>query len=357
MNFNEYSHLVRKHIAETIRAELTQASAIHPSFSGSSAHIFERIEEYSLAGKMLRAVLACLSTELFSKAPLTAHERAATYRLGAALELLQAGLLIHDDIMDEDALRRGLPTMHKRFEGEALDSGADNPSHLGEALAICAGDICFFSAWNLVSSFGSAMQSLFSKELTTVCLAQSRDVSLGSHITFPELQDIIEVYTYKTARYTICLPLLAGALAAGSPEAAPYIEQIGLNLGILFQLRDDYLGLFGDETRLGKPIGSDLREGKKTPYMILMYPTLSLDEKTRFDLLFGKESIHQAEVDFVRSLIGAHGIDKAMKKIEKEYAQRARRALESLMQSIPELNADASGALEDFVNYSLSRTS
>jgi geranylgeranyl pyrophosphate synthase len=85
MNFNDYSHLVRKHIAETIRAELAKATAIHPSFSGSSAHIFDRIEEYSLAGKMLRAVLACLSTELFSKAPLTANDRPATYILGAAL--------------------------------------------------------------------------------------------------------------------------------------------------------------------------------------------------------------------------------------------------------------------------------
>ncbi|MDD3820686.1 MAG: polyprenyl synthetase family protein [Spirochaetales bacterium] len=356
MSFNDYSNRLREQIAQTIRSELAQARTLHPSFSGDSSHIFTLIEEYSLAGKMLRGVLACLSAELFSTTTPSAQEQATILKLGAALELLQAGLLIHDDIMDEDSLRRGLPTLHKRFEREAKDSDAAAPSHLGEALAICAGDICFFAAWDLVSSFGSAMHRLFSKELTTVCLAQSRDVSFGAHKAFPKLQDILEVYTYKTARYTICLPLLAGALAAGKTEAAALLEEIGLNLGLLFQLKDDYLGLFGDEARLGKPVGSDLREGKKTPYMVLLYPTLSSKEKLHFDAVFGKESIDQAEVAFVRNLIISHGIDKAMEKLENDYAQNARTALADLFKTIPELNSEAALALKDFVEYSLSRT-
>ncbi len=247
--------------------------------------------------------------------------------------------------------------MHKQFEREAIDSGAENPSHLGEALAICAADICFFSAWNLVSDHDSALQRLFAQELTKVCLAQSRDVRLGSHGRWPALQEILEVYTYKTARYTICLPLLAGAILAGRSDAEQLLEEVGTNLGLLFQLKDDYLGLFGEETSLGKPIGSDLREGKKTPYMLLLYPTLSASEKTRFDSLFGNESIGLVDVKFFRSLILSHGIDTAMNKIEHEYAQMARNSLTSLLQTIPDLNKEVAEILRDFVEYSLSRTS
>jgi len=356
MSFHEYSKRTKEKISEILRQELSQAVSNYPSFSGDSAGIFNSLKEYALAGKMLRGLLACLSVELFSDSGQKGPARIEMYRLGAALELLQAGLLIHDDIMDEDSLRRGLPTMHKRFELESAHSGAQNPSHLGEAIAICAGDICFFSAWNLVSGFGAEMQRLFSRELVKVCLAQARDVRLGSHSHFPDLEESMDVYTYKTARYTICLPLLAGAIAAGRSDAAPLLEEIGLNLGILFQLKDDYLGLFGDEACLGKPIGSDLREGKKTPYMILLRPRLAAAEKARFDSIFANEAIDAADVEFVRGLIFVYGIDKALEKIENEYAQKAQASLARLLQAFPGLNGDAVQALKDFVEYSLSRT-
>jgi geranylgeranyl diphosphate synthase type I len=389
MRFNDYSKSIKEGISSAILAELDHARAGYPSFSGESAGIFVLLEEYSLAGKMLRGVLACLSADLFRKgaasgssavpapesppasSPLSPQRpgqadnpepgsskdmgRTEIFKLAAALELLQAGLLIHDDIMDEDSLRRGMPTMHKRFEREAVGSGARDPAHLGESLALCAGDICYFSAWNLLSGFGTEIQRLFSQELAKVCLAQARDVRFGARQSFPALDEILEVYAYKTARYTICLPLMAGALASGRPDALPLLEDIGLNLGLIFQLKDDYLGLFGDESRLGKPVGSDLREGKKTPYMILLRPLLSDPERQRFDSIFGNDSIRPADVDYLRSLILRHDIDKILAKTEKEYSRKAQDSLSKLLQAVPGLDKEATAILKDFVEYSLSR--
>ncbi len=309
---------------------------------------------------MLRGILACLSAQLcgfIDSGTLHAEplNKTDNYRLGVALELFQAGLLIHDDIMDGDALRRGLPTLHKKFETLYSAADAHNPAHLGEALGICAGDICFFLAWELLSEYGPDMLRLFSRELVSVCLAQSKDVSSGAIGSFPDLKTVLEIYTYKTARYTICLPLCAGAIAAGRPEICPYLEEIGLNLGILFQLKDDSLGLFGNESHIGKPIGSDLREGKKTPHILLLYPKLSSQERSKFDSLFGRQDINDTDVNYVRGLIRSHGVDTYVELMENDYAIKAQEALNRLIQAFPDLNSQATTLLKDFVSYSLSR--
>lgn len=349
MDFKEYSKISRARIAEVLSHEISAAVGRSPSFLGDSTQIFNLLDEYGAAGKMLRGILSCLSFQLCQ----TGHQ--PDYRIGAALELFQAGLLIHDDIMDEDVLRRGLPTLHKKFEALSTGSGAKDPSHLGEALGICAGDICFFLAWELLADYGPAMLRLFSRELVSVCLAQSKDVRLGALSSFPDIDSVLEVYTYKTARYTVSLPLCAGALAGGMPEICPYLEQIGLNLGILFQLKDDTLGLFGDENHVGKPIGSDLREGKKTPHILLLYPKLTIQERLRFDGIFGSQDISDADVTLIRGLIRKHGIDTLVDKMAHDYAVKANAALDELTRAFPNLDTGATALLQDFVTYSLSR--
>jgi len=360
MDFKEYSQTTRANIAEALSHELTKALDRSPSFSGDSAQIFSLLDEYEGAGKMLRGILACLSTQLCGTTnPGNLHTEPFNtpedYRLGAALELFQAGLLIHDDIMDGDSLRRGLPTLHKKFETLYSTAEVHKPAHLGEALGICAGDICFFLAWELLAEYGPQMLRLFSRELVSVCLAQSKDVSSGAIGSFPDLKTVLEIYTYKTARYTICLPLCAGAIAAGRPEICPYLEEIGLNLGILFQLKDDSLGLFGNESHIGKPIGSDLREGKKTPHILLLYPKLSSNERSKFDGIFGRQNITDADVSYVRGLICSHGVDTYVEKMESDYAIKAEEALNRLIQTFPDLNSRAITLIKDFVSYSLSR--
>jgi geranylgeranyl diphosphate synthase type I len=266
--------------------------------------------------------------------------------------------------MDEDTVRRGQPTIHKQFEAREIANRSGIPSRVdlktGVSLGICAGDIYYFQAWQLlgrISSASSALFALFSQELVDVCLAQMADVRLGAHPHFPTQEEILTVYTYKTARYTITLPLCAGAILAGRSDAIPCLEDIGSNLGLLFQLQDDMLGIFGDEASLGKPIGSDIREGKKTPFMIALYPKLSDSERLGFNEIFGNERIGLQEVDFIRNLMIRHGIDRQIKEKINDYAQRAQESIDRFADTIiPGNNAQSLALLRDFTNYSMKRT-
>ncbi len=363
MTLSDYSTRARREIAASIVAILDEHAASEPGFSGDSAKLFSIMKDYAVSGKMLRGILACMGRDLFGTKP--EHEaggRRAALRLATALELFQAGLLVHDDIMDKDDLRRGMPTMHRTFErmeAEAWVGNADTaPSacaDLGEALGICAGDIFYFIAWKLINSFGAEMGELFSRQLVNVCLAQVKDVRLGNRDAFPPLSDTLEVYLYKTASYTICLPLCAGAIAAGRHDALPALEELGLNLGILFQLQDDHLGLFGNEEELGKPVGSDIREGKKTPYMILLSERLDPGERPRFESVFGGKSIGPGDVDYVRGLVRAHGVDAEVRELAESYALKAEVCIARLPERIPGLDQETLGCLREFVAYSLSR--
>ena len=376
MTLSEYFPSAREDISKTIADRLSESQTSCAGFSGDSERIFSIMKDYALSGKMLRGILACLGSELFSASQdERPKRRAEALKLAAALEFFQAGLLVHDDIMDKDDLRRGMPTMHKTFERlEAAyiqnssavrerkppcpfetKHGASRCADLGEAMGICVADIYYFIAWNIIIQFTSSMGTLFSRELVDVCLAQIKDVRLGTHEEMPELSETLDVYTYKTARYTICLPLSAGAILADRSDAIPYLEALGLNMGLLFQLQDDYLGLFGDEESLGKPIGSDIREGKKTPFMILLAGTLAEDEKSGFNAIFGNQAIQRQDVEYIRGLVRAHGIDAKIRELSETYAKKARQCLADLREEIPDLDKEKLGILREFIDYSLSR--
>jgi geranylgeranyl diphosphate synthase type I len=362
MTFSEYSASVRGRIAEEIIAALHEQEPRLAPFSGDSAQTIAIMQDYALNGKMLRGVLACLGYDLFVADSLGAagspdKGSREAFALAAALECFQAGLLVHDDIMDKDDLRRGAPTMHRRFEHLEAEAGAParNAAALGEAIGICVGDIYYFIAWNTIARIGNIQGQLFSRELFNVCLAQIADVRLGCRTDFPSIEQILEVYTYKTARYTIFLPLCSGALLAGHDDAQSALEALGLNLGVLFQIKDDYLGLFGDEKQLGKPIGSDIREGKKTPFMILLRAALDDSERPRFNEVFGNPSIGPEDVAYIRALIKEKGIDKKIRTLEAGYIAKAQEALAALRTQYPDLKKEPLSALEDLIAYSLSR--
>lgn len=359
MILSEYFSSKREKISKSIERSLDESKSIGAAFSGDSALIFSIMKEYATSGKMLRGILACLGSELFKMDTSQDAARASSdaLRLATALELLQAGLLVHDDIMDKDELRRGKPTMHKLFERIEARKGKAESADLGEAIGICAGDIYYFIALNIITSFSSDIGSLFSRELVDVCLAQVKDVRMGGlQANFPPLAEALEVYAYKTARYTICLPLCAGALLAGRNDAIPLLDDIGVNLGLIFQIQDDYLGLFGDEEDLGKPVGSDIREGKKTPYMILLSEVLDPAEKSRFGSIFGQKTINKQEIEYIRGLVIAHGIDGRVRELAESYAKKAERGLEELSGKLADLAPEKLVLLKDFIAYSLSRS-
>ncbi len=205
-------------------------------------------------GKRLRAALLIHGAFLFDSA---AEKRPAVIDAAAAVELLHTYLLIHDDIMDDDEMRRGGPTVHEAL-AKALDS-----QPLGQGLAILAGDLAqalvqvLLANMDLEESRRRLMNRIFAFMHLDVVHGQTLDM-LGN-------ADAEEIAARKTASYTTVGPLAAGAAVAGAPwQEIETLAKIALPLGIAFQFRDDLLGIFGSSDVTGKPIGTDLKTGKKT---------------------------------------------------------------------------------------------
>jgi len=184
---------------------------------------------------------------------------------GAALELLHTFALIHDDIMDGSATRRSADTIHVTFESRhALDGLRGEARRFGEGVAILVGDLAFVYADHLLAGAPAPAIAVFTELRVEVNVGQYLDLvgtargRVGEHAAR-------RISRFKSGKYTVERPLHLGAALAGRYEelAAPF-SGYGLPLGEAFQLRDDLLGVFGDPSVTGKPVGEDLREGKPT---------------------------------------------------------------------------------------------
>lgn len=239
--------------------------------------VLTRLTPFVTAGKSVRGSLVLLSYELFKN---TSPQAAVD--VAGALELIHAGLLIHDDIMDQDQMRRGAKSLYAQYQELFSDK------RTGESLALCVGDVSFFMALSVISSLGfplkitRAVMNKISSELTLVGVAQMQDVALPNQKEKATKDTILTLYRYKTARYTCSLPLALGAILAGQNEdVVSALEIYGEHVGILFQIIDDQLNLFGDTEVTGKPVGSDIREEKVTLFSYyakkLHHPPMSRD--------------------------------------------------------------------------------
>jgi geranylgeranyl diphosphate synthase type I len=345
-----------------------------------------RLKTFVPRGKMLRGGLLVLSYGLFKPGV-----PAPVIQAGAALELVQAGLLIHDDIMDGDLERRGEKSLFYEYAARAQARKLNRAFHVGESLGICAGDIAFFLSYELLSGldlpagggaggstrFGAGSHTrsgagagigaerctsagtiprligLVSRELSYVAAAQMLDVYRGAQDRLKLSEnDILRLYTYKTARYTFSLPLLCGALLARAAEKQlPRLEKIGELLGIIFQIKDDELGLFGDSDKTGKPVGSDIKEGKKNLYYYYLFGRGGRTGHERLLNLFGSGQAGKKEIEEIRSLVIGLGIQE---KINKKVDQRAARVSRMITQ-LPSGRGGARELLLELLRYNLKR--
>jgi geranylgeranyl diphosphate synthase type I len=265
-------------------------------------------------GKMLRSGLVALGAETGPRAA-----AAAAVRAGAAVELIQAALLIHDDIIDRDEMRRGRPSLHYEYALQGRKSGTRDPLHFGEGMGICLADIAFFLAFELFSTLPvpravrAEIVSLWSHELCLVGLAQMQDLYLGEATVKVRPDDIIRLYLYKTARYSFSVPLLTGAKLSGAPRAIQArLDRLGESLGVLFQLKDDDLGLFGSEGELGKPVGSDIRECKQTLLSYVLFSRAKTADRKRLKEIFGNPRITPAMVEEVKDMVERLGVRRVL---------------------------------------------
>ncbi|MHC3004785.1 polyprenyl synthetase family protein [Gordonia sp. GN26] len=200
-------------------------------------------------------------------------------RVGAALELVQACALIHDDIIDQSDTRRGHPTLHRVFQSRhAAASWAGDAADHGVAAAILAGDLALAWADDLVHDHRPGVTAGTVEYRALPPAVGATWAAMRTEVLGGQFLDIVNeasgddsaaaayrVMEFKTAAYTVARPLELGArLAGASEDLVATLRKIGHDLGIAFQLRDDQLGVFGDPERTGKPSGDDLISGKRT---------------------------------------------------------------------------------------------
>jgi geranylgeranyl diphosphate synthase type I len=213
------------------------------------------------------------------------QDGAPIFAAAAALELLHASALVHDDVMDASETRRGQPAVHRRFAAAHRQADwSGSADRFGAGAAILVGDLLLAWTGELIRHSGLPADAVerglgvLDPMRTEVFAGQYLDLvaqaSAASRDPAAQLQEALRVVTYKSAKYTVERPLhlgaaLAGSNATGQDPVASALTGYGIPVGIAFQLRDDILGVFGDPSRTGKPVTDDLREGKRTVLLAL----------------------------------------------------------------------------------------
>jgi len=315
--------------------------------------VIERLKEFTLSGKMIRGSLILFAEEMLSGSTTDNALKAAV-----SMELFQTGLLIHDDIMDQDHTRRGKTTIYYQYAELGQKFNPQVAYHFGESMGICVGDIAFFLGFENIAhletsqSIQNRVYHIFSREMSLVGLGQMQDVF--SSITNQDLSEntILSIYLYKTSRYTFSLPLMIGAtLARASKHTLACLETIGENLGIIFQIKDDELGLFGEPSITGKPVGSDIQENKKTLYFWYLFQSTTPEEKQKLSTIFGSPSISSEERHYVTSLIEKYHIQEMVSQKQQALAALVREEILSLP-----VGSSYQKMLLELLEYNLTRT-
>ncbi|MBU0597641.1 polyprenyl synthetase family protein [Patescibacteria group bacterium] len=301
--------VIIKYLESFLRQKSRQYAGVHPRWSRD---VMTRLLEYTKRGKMVRGGLIMLTCEMFGK-----KADKEVIKTAAAIELFHSALLVHDDIMDRSDLRRSKASMHLQYEKIGQQENFTEPAHFGQSSALCVGDVVFLITFELLSSLKIKPQqkekiiTTFAQEMASVGLAQLGEMYLGYSRKKVQKKEIMKVYRFKTARYTISLPLIMGALLADqNKKTMRLIERIGEYIGIMFQIRDDELGLFGQEEGVGKSVGVDIQENKKTLYYYYLYKKSSPAQKRKLNKVFGKKKISASELKYIQTLVRELGVDK-----------------------------------------------
>jgi geranylgeranyl diphosphate synthase type I len=275
---------------------------------------------------------------------------------GAALELLHAAALLHDDVIDDSARRRGQDTAHVRFADDHRRAGwRGDPGQFGMGAALLLGDLALVYSGRLLIGAPPVAIAIFDEARLEVNVGQYLDAlgaAQSASLTPAETVDrAARIRRYKTASYTVERPLhLGAALAAPSRvgELLGPLSAFGLPLGEAFQLRDDLLGVFGDPETTGKPVGDDLREGKATMLAGLARARATGPAAQLWERRFGRGDLSPTEAASLGEVIEQSGARAEVEAAIDELVAASQRALRSLPLCREEARA-ALASLADFV--------
>lgn len=336
---NEYSQKTKPLLRSYFKEKIKEASRV----GDIPVELLERFAKMAEKGKNIRGALIVLGYRLAR-----GYDMASIYDASTFMEILHAGLLVHDDIMDQDDFRRGLPSIHKQFE----KYGKEN----GKSLAILVGDIAFYLSWDklLNSNFPNdrlvKAGKIYAKFARNVVYGQALDVI--NNISNTNQEFILNIFKYKTAEYTGYLPLLIGITLGGVDDRKKLtaLEKYGLSLGWAFQIQDDILGLFGSQEKTGKPVGSDLREGKIT---LLVHYVIKNGNKSQLNYLktiLGNKNLRQANILKAQEFFKKIGAYKHVTDLGLKYVNEGKKSLAFLTN-----DKNLKNILESLIIYVMNR--
>jgi len=266
-------------------------------------------------GKRLRPYLVLKSCQMLG------GKQSDAISAASAVEMIHNFTLVHDDIMDNDEMRHGVTTTHKKF---------DIP------LAILAGDVLYSKAYNTISSksklssnYTTQLVSKLSKACIEICEGQVYDIKFAENKKIPTEKEYIKMIEKKTAVLFEVSCAMGAICAKRKQKDVKNLSAFGKNLGIGFQITDDLIGIIGDSKITKKPVGNDIREGKKSLPIILAIKKARGQNRTKIMRVFGNSGASKQQINLAVNVIRSLGVEKEVRDIALKYAQRAEKSISS----------------------------
>jgi len=273
-------------------------------------------------GKRLRPFLVLKSCQMLG------GKQSDAMAEDSEVEMMHNIKLVHDDIMDNDEMRHGVPTTHKKF---------DMP------LAILAGDVLYSKAYHTISSksklssnYTTQLVSKLSKTCVEICEGQVNDIKFAENKRIPTEKEYIKMIEKKTAVLfevscamgAICAIMSRKPLGKLQPKRdIQNLSAFGRNLGIVFQITDDLIGIIGDSEVTKKPVGNDIREGKKSLPIILALKKAKGKDKKTIMRVFGNSKASKQQIKLAVNVIRSLGVEDEVRSMTLKYAQQAKKSL------------------------------
>ena len=266
-------------------------------------------------GKRLRPYLVLKSCQMLG------GKQSDAISAASAVEMIHNFTLVHDDIMDNDEMRHGVTTTHKKF---------DIP------LAILAGDVLYSKAYNTISSksklssnYTAELVSKLSKTCIKICEGQVDDIKFAENKRIPTEKEYVKMIEKKTAVLFEVSCAMGAICAKRKQKDVKNLSAFGRNLGIAFQITDDLIGIIGDSKITKKPVGNDIREGKKSLPIILAIKKVRGQNRTKIMRVFGNSGASKQQINLAVNVIRSLGVEKEVRDIALKYAQRAEKSISS----------------------------
>lgn len=355
MNAKEYLSQYKKEFDVYLKEYFKEKKKSFKEIDPLAEEAVKIIEKFTVSGgKRVRPALVYYGF-LLGGGKIDSQNKKNILEASMSIELIHSFLLIHDDIIDRDEKRHGVDTVHESYKkiAEKFFPKTDK-NHFGNSMAIIAGDLAASMANEILfkSKFKpkiilSALLQL-QKIVYTTIPGEMLDVVMEARGESTE-DEILRMHEGKTAFYTFEGPLHLGITLAEnkSGDLLKNISDYSSNVGKAFQVRDDILGVFGDEKKLGKPIGSDIIEKKQTLLVLKALENGNSIQKKTINLLLGKRDLSFAELEEFRKIIIETGSLKYSKQLANKFSKQA---IESLSR-IKSENQEAKDFLEKIAEY------